>query len=296
MTDSIHSVWVNPLDFDALENGPPYLPESKNMRLANEHSTVVFTNLVQRFMKGAPMPELGAVLVLLRAASHIHQSHHWQTNGGHFYGDHLLFERLYNESQSFIDQVAERAVGAGHPSLVDPKIQSSLINSLVHIWCGSPGEMGASDMVLVSLETERCVVHCIGEARKAMESAGTLSDGTDNLLQGVADKHEEFIYLLQQRGGGIPVMASYDYRQAFGPDVYKALRTSWDDGYEAGLIEDKHSGHADVEAKSFARSVTEAITRIGQRATTSRPESLRSVAQLLSSWAYNVGKARGEND
>jgi DNA-binding ferritin-like protein len=154
------------------------------------------------------MSELGALLAILRAASHVHQSHHWQTRGGHFYGDHLLFMRIYEDSQTFIDQVAERAVGSGHAVLVSPSLQISSMGFLIQLWCGTPGVLGAEGMVEASLNVERCVVQCIGEARKSLEARGELSDGTDNLIQGAADKHEEFLYLLQQRGGKLEY--SYD--------------------------------------------------------------------------------------
>jgi hypothetical protein len=44
---------------------------------------------------------------------------------------------------------------------------------------------------------------------KLLESKGQLSSGTDNLLQGIADKHEEFVYLLKQRCSS---KVSYDRR------------------------------------------------------------------------------------
>jgi hypothetical protein len=44
-----------------------------------------------------------------------------------------------------------------------------------------------------------------------LEQKGQLSNGTDNLLQGVADKHEEFVYLLKQR---CLTKVSYDRRSS----------------------------------------------------------------------------------
>jgi DNA-binding ferritin-like protein len=39
--------------------------------------------------------ELGVFIDLLRALSMLHHTHHWQTQGPHFMGDHLLYQRLY---------------------------------------------------------------------------------------------------------------------------------------------------------------------------------------------------------
>lgn len=209
--DSIHAPWVDPLAFDAMENGPPYLPEATRIVTARTD----FLSMLLPRLGGLPMAELGLLVGVLRAASIVHQSHHWQTQGNSYYGDHQLFDRLYNDSLGFIDSVAERAVGSGHVDLVCPKTQSVLVQDLIAYWCQASGELNAQVMVAVSLDVERSVLEFIKVAKAHLSAQGQLSDGTDNLLQGVADKHEEFVYLLQQRGR--TVMASYDYRTAAGP-------------------------------------------------------------------------------
>lgn len=208
--DSKHAIWVDPLAFDPTENGPPYLPEKSRVMVANA-GDAVFSALCGR-LAGMAMAELGAVVALLRAAAMVHQSHHWQTRGSYFYADHLLFERIYNESVGFIDQVAERAVGSGVRDLVCPKTQAALVQGLINHWCRSPNDPTSFDMVRVSYEIESCVVECLKSARSGLETKGQLSDGTDNLIQGVADKHEEFLYLLKQRQGG-RVASEYTYRR-----------------------------------------------------------------------------------
>lgn len=154
--------------------------------------------LLPRF-EGLPMAELGVLVGVLRAASIVHQSHHWQIQGNSYYGDHLLFDRLYSDSLGFIDSVAERAVGSGDRNLVCPKTQSVLIQDLIAYWCQATGELDPHVMVAVSLTIERSVLELIKTAKARLSAQDKLSDGTDNLLQGVADKHEEFVYLLQQR-------------------------------------------------------------------------------------------------
>ena len=103
---STHAIWVDPLAFDSLENGPPYLPERSRLRMASGDQ--VFGQVLGRF-GGMPMGELGTLVAILRAASIVHQSHHWQTRGGSFYGDHQMFMRIYDDSQGFIDQEIGRA-------------------------------------------------------------------------------------------------------------------------------------------------------------------------------------------
>jgi DNA-binding ferritin-like protein len=199
--------------FDPLENDPPYLPERPRTKTAN--AADVFTQICQRF-GDLPMVELGALVAILRAASIVHQSHHWQTSGPTYYGDHLMFERIYGDSQVFIDQVAEKTMGmGGHTDLLCPKTQTSVMGALTNLWCQTiiPKAfdrlvpLGATEMVNISLGVEQCVLGCLKAAKESLESKGDLSEGTDNLLQGIIDKHEEFVYLLQQRQGG--KVASY---------------------------------------------------------------------------------------
>jgi hypothetical protein len=51
---------------------------------------------------------------------------------------------------------------------------------------------------------EAHVLGAIKVVLKVLGSAGILSDGTENLLQDIADKHEEFVYLLKQRNDVSP--------------------------------------------------------------------------------------------
>ena len=210
-SDSIRAIWEEPLDFDFAVNGPPYLPEgTRGVRMASEGGGdhLSLFAWLHRGFAGIEKAELGVLVAVLRAAAIVHQTHHWQTRGGNFYGDHLLFERIYNDSVGFVDQVAERAVGSGSAGLVDPRTQTALVAGLVQTWIGK--DMPTSfDMVTRSLKVVQCVVACIQLASSTLESKGQLSDGTENLLQGISDKHEEFVYLLQQRQGG-RVASSYN--------------------------------------------------------------------------------------
>jgi DNA-binding ferritin-like protein len=138
----------------------------------------------------------------------VHQTHHWQTNGGHYYADHLLFERLYNESQAFIDQVAERAVGTYDPSVVDVNTQVELMEFFVGWMC--QGSLDADVMVDMSLKTESLVLTAVDLTIEKLTARGELSNGTDNLLQGIADLHEGFVYLLKQRASQ-PKPVAYSY-------------------------------------------------------------------------------------
>ena len=130
----------------------------------------------------------------------IHQTAHWQTRGSEYYGDHLMFMRLYEQSQDFIDQMAERTVGAGSPALVGARQQIDAMKRVIDDMFPSKSHAPpASDLVRISLAAEMAFVEELASVYQELERAGKMSRGTSNLLEGVADKHEEFIYLLRQR-------------------------------------------------------------------------------------------------
>ena len=190
--ESIRVVWHDPTSYDPGRHAPPYLTKLSS---AQRGTLPRINPKVARRFTDEKTP-LTSLLAVLRAAAFLHQTHHWQTSGHQYYGDHLLFERLYNESQTFIDQVAERAVGSEGESSVNPLQQVDLVGQLVKmVAVGST----PSEMVTVSLRLEKLVLETIALTLAQLKNNGALSNGTDNLLQGAADLHETFLYLLQQR-------------------------------------------------------------------------------------------------
>jgi DNA-binding ferritin-like protein len=220
--ESIYALWHDPSTYDHMTMGPPYLPEAKVKlgratkaaireyvtKVANASPAAqIFLTLVGDYQK-IVLAELAALLVVLRAAAFVHQSNHWQTRGSTFYSDHKLYDHLYEQSLGMIDQLAERAVGSGHRVLVHPVIQSNQMAVLVKFFAGDiQADPEADQQALVSFLTEVYVLSFIGMAYSALQSQGVLSKGTDNLLQGIADEHESFVYLLRQR---VQTKVSYD--------------------------------------------------------------------------------------
>lgn len=180
--DATQAIWQDPSSYDPYTQGPPYLPESSK-RMARKFSS---------------SPSLSSVLVALRALAMVHQTHHWLTSGSSFYADHLLFERLYSDTNGEVDSLGERAVGVG--SLVyslSPVAQAQQVLSILEGW---NLQDDPQSYVASSLKAERWVLDHLRQVAAAMKDTGTLSRGTDNLLAGIEDKHEEHVYLLTQRG------------------------------------------------------------------------------------------------
>lgn len=137
---------------------------------------------------------LATLLAILRATYQIHQASHWQARGVSYYGDHLLFQRLYEDIVEEIDGVAERVVGSAGIPYVDPTTQAAQTAAYVAAMRGDRVVTSTTDLAAIGLAAETVVLAQVDELMQTK-----LPHGTQNLLQGIADKHETHRYLLQQR-------------------------------------------------------------------------------------------------
>jgi len=216
-THATEALWVDPLSYNYLKDGPPYLPGIVGGKVASDAKAevrawvrqasaevggdvaIAFQHCVAEY-GGAPMSELAVLLACVRAEAMIHQAHHWQTRGSSYYGDHLLFERVYGEVNGAIDGLAERAVGSGHHVLVQPLMQMSHMVVFTKLfYSDAPVSPEPEEMPLLSLRALLKSMLLLQLAYESLQARGLLSNGTDNLLQDLADKQESLAYLLKQR-------------------------------------------------------------------------------------------------
>jgi starvation-inducible DNA-binding protein len=139
--------------------------------------------------------ELAVLLSATRALAQLHQTHHWQAGGETYYGDHLLFDRLYSDVNEEIDQIAERLVGVASPDLVDVGTVAAQVERVLREAFRTDGK----DPVAASLAAEELYLDLLGSVSTSLDEQDLLSYGTDDLLAGIADKHEEHVYLLKRR-------------------------------------------------------------------------------------------------
>lgn len=134
------------------------------------------------------------LLANLQALYTAHQSAHWRSKGDNFYGDHLMYQRMYEGIQSEIDSVAERLIATTNDeTLLDPsRMLAASTAALKTI-------VVAGDIASSMLIAEKTFLKHLCNIIEAMDHVGALSVGVENLLQGIADKHEEHIYLLTRR-------------------------------------------------------------------------------------------------
>ena len=130
---------------------------------------------------------LSAYVAFTRALYMLHQQNHWEAQA---YGDHLLFQRLYEDAQDLADDAAERTMGL----------------------CGEVGFEGAeaiakkfearvktlSSLLESSLEIERAFQDVSQNTYSALKEKEMLTLGLDDLIMSQASVGEVHIYLLQQ--------------------------------------------------------------------------------------------------
>ncbi len=146
--------------------------------------------------------ELSILLSCLRALALVHQLSHWTSSSEPFYGDHLLFERLYNGIVPEIDQVAEKAVGMGGPVMLHPVHQVAHEALLVATMCPhNDGIPTAEELASRSYEAEMHFMGVIEALADRMQNNGSWSLGVENMLGEIADNHEASLFLLKQRVG-----------------------------------------------------------------------------------------------
>lgn len=153
-----------------------------------------------------PYAELSVLLSWLRALQTVHQSNHWQSSADPFYGDHKLYDRIYEGVTADIDRVAEKAVGMGTADLVSPCIVMHQANAiLAAYYLSRPGIPQPNDLAVRSLHMERTFIGVITEMAECLATRHLLTKGVDNMLAELADRHEGNVYLLKQRAtlGGV---------------------------------------------------------------------------------------------
>ena len=132
-------------------------------------------------------------LATLKAMALIHQHNHWTAKGKTFYGDHLLFGRLYESVTKDIDTSAEKFMGLFGKEYIDYKSQAELLSKILIKYANleeSPIEM--------SLAVEKDFIQYSKYAHKCFDEEDTLTLGLDDMITAISGKREEAVYLLQQ--------------------------------------------------------------------------------------------------
>ena len=135
---------------------------------------------------------LSHILGALRAQYLMYQTAHWQTKGPAYYGNHLLFQRLYGSVQVEIDAVAEKLVGYTGIDSVNLPVQIELIEKYCSRWCQ------IENLHERGLQSEKDMQKLFKATYENLKAQGSLPLGLDDWLMATASAHETNTYLLQQ--------------------------------------------------------------------------------------------------
>jgi hypothetical protein len=141
-----------------------------------------------------PVPDalLAALLDLwaaLRASHHVYWTLHWQSRGVPYYGDHLLYQRLYEARVKEIDRVAEAVAALYGADKLDPVAAWTRAGTLVDAMVRAPNP---------GIRAAETVLRCSEAANRAI-GQHPYGVAVNNVVAGIADAALEALYLLQQR-------------------------------------------------------------------------------------------------
>jgi DNA-binding ferritin-like protein len=199
------------------------------------------------------------VLACLRASYLSYQTSHWQVwqvIGGSFYGNHLLFARLYESVQKQVDELAEKLVGYLGREVVGLDHQIKHIAGYVVRWSQIDCHHKRG------LQSEVELQQALKRAYEGIKQVNAMTLGLDDWIMATANAHEENEYLLQQaltpvpgqkQASGAPTAEGYFFDN---PEKKEVLEFA-----ETGAISNSPEVAAAAAAEldiSVAQAVTEA--------------------------------------
>jgi DNA-binding ferritin-like protein len=130
-------------------------------------------------------------IALLQAVYVSHKQSHWLAAGENFYGNHLLLDRIAKTAEEDTDLAAEKLIGVFGSDALDLNMQSQLLgHTLKHF--------SSDNATQTALDIENKFLTYSKKFIEVLEKEGKLTDGLSNCIQGIADRREGAVYLLQQ--------------------------------------------------------------------------------------------------
>lgn len=171
----------------------------QGVQMNNSHTLAIsYENMVAEW-GCLPYSQLSVLLVHLRYLSLVHQNHHWITSGESFFGDHQLFQSLYEQVQTEVDVLAEKVIGLGTTDNVNMTLQVIQLQKLLSSYNDDSTIPSHNEYAKRSLCAEKTFISTCNVAMQSLAQLGLLTKGLDNLLAAIIDTHEKHVYLLKQR-------------------------------------------------------------------------------------------------
>jgi DNA-binding ferritin-like protein len=121
---------------------------------------------------------------------------HFKSSGPNYYADHLLYQRLYEDSQKLFDSVGEKSVGVFGQDSIDATEDAQLTAKLIGKW---RGERADKNLAVIGLEAVQETLKFAADLLTELGKSGELTGGVSDMVEGIENKLEEFAYLLGQR-------------------------------------------------------------------------------------------------
>lgn len=139
-------------------------------------------------------------LALLIFCSEVIQNIHWVSKGSIYYGDHLLYQRIYESVSANIDEMAEKSVALSGDSSVNPhaicSLKSELYKNLIPNYSS---ELSQDEMAEYALFVMVCLLEKTDELVEKLSEENMITLGLEDFLPKVASETENNIYLLKRR-------------------------------------------------------------------------------------------------
>lgn len=123
----------------------------------------------------------------------IHLHNHWTTKGSSFYGDHLLFERIYKSTLENLDLAAEKFLGILGEDCLNYEVQAELLNRVLLKY-----KKFSSQPLAMSVAIEKDFLKLSQDAYRCLEEEDRMTLGLDDMIMSISSEREESVYLLQQ--------------------------------------------------------------------------------------------------
>lgn len=146
--------------------------------------------LAQKQEDSVTIKLLNQYLAILRIAYMVHQHSHWKCKGTGFYGNHLLFQRLYEDAQTRADEAAEKLIGLFGNEALDHAAQLPLMNELC--------EYHSDNFMENSLNVEKKFAIIAEDMYNRIKGVGEMSLGLDDMIMSHISQSETAQYLIKQ--------------------------------------------------------------------------------------------------
>jgi DNA-binding ferritin-like protein len=136
---------------------------------------------------------INSYVSMLRAMYLLHQQNHWNAQS---YGDHLLFQRIYESSSEMADAASERAIGLCGSNMVEFENEEAIAKKF------APRIKTLYSLLESSLAIEKAFQSLAEDVYNTIKEKNMLTLGLDDLIMSQASESEVHIYLLQQAMNG----------------------------------------------------------------------------------------------